>query len=442
MSHSKRLPILGAAALFVTLGAIASPASAAKAKPKNPSAAKRPAKAPKASSINAYDVFLAATKLAVDQQKVGFALSKNHNSGDPLDRVYTLEEKTQLIQKNASALAKLRAGFAYTYHNPPVLSFTTMMPYYKEFRAMGRLLALEADVANEKKDTRTAINSSLDAIQLGEMIQRDSPVIGMLVGVACQAIGRRPLHDMIITPDFGADGTKEGAQRLSRIMALHVPYTEILKIEKQANITSAKELYSHPSIAVQAAQTAGGSDDSNGQEEAARQMFAMMLQSDKDQVITSYENQMDSLIERYGQPYDSTLIPISRQSDPLSLSTYKLIYESRFKDVTSEMSSRCMMTMLALRAYFADHKSYPATLQALTPEYFPRVPGDPFAQDAPLHYSVTGDGLNGYSLYSIGPDKNDDGGNPAVNPSAKSENTKMILYPDSLGDFNAFLNHY
>lgn len=60
----------------------------------------------------------------------------------------------------------------------------------------------------------------------------------------------------------------------------------------------------------------------------------------------------------------------------------------------------------ALAQYQADHGGYPVRLSQLTPAYIARIPRDIF-NDADLHYARDG---NGYLLYSVGINGEDDGG--------------------------------
>jgi hypothetical protein len=63
---------------------------------------------------------------------------------------------------------------------------------------------------------------------------------------------------------------------------------------------------------------------------------------------------------------------------------------------------------LALTAFKAKTGSYPDTLDALVPDFLPRVPLDPFS-GRPLRLRRDGDGL---VIYSVGRDLKDDGGHP------------------------------
>jgi hypothetical protein len=66
---------------------------------------------------------------------------------------------------------------------------------------------------------------------------------------------------------------------------------------------------------------------------------------------------------------------------------------------------------LLLAAYRAEHGAYPETLDALAPKYVAELPRDLFTGEA-LKYRRTDGG--GYMLYSVGPNRTDDGGAAAT----------------------------
>lgn len=69
---------------------------------------------------------------------------------------------------------------------------------------------------------------------------------------------------------------------------------------------------------------------------------------------------------------------------------------------------RLMICDLALRLYRGEHGKLPERLEQLTPEYLRELPADPFSGGAPV-YRPSGEA---FQLYSIGPDRKDDGGQP------------------------------
>ena len=65
-----------------------------------------------------------------------------------------------------------------------------------------------------------------------------------------------------------------------------------------------------------------------------------------------------------------------------------------------------LIAELAIRAHQLEQGTIPESLAALVPEYLPEMPADPYG-DGPLMYRLTDDG---YLLYSVGPDGDDDCG--------------------------------
>ncbi len=73
--------------------------------------------------------------------------------------------------------------------------------------------------------------------------------------------------------------------------------------------------------------------------------------------------------------------------------------------------ARLLTMEIALRRYQLENNSFPRQLDELIPEYASIVPTDPWDVNArPLHYSPTS---NGYLLYSVGFDGDDDAGRPS-----------------------------
>ena len=89
----------------------------------------------------------------------------------------------------------------------------------------------------------------------------------------------------------------------------------------------------------------------------------------------------------------------------LPLTVYIPIWVRGF--LSSHAVSRLAEAACALEAHFADHQSYPESLDALVPVYLPAVPADLDGQ--PIRYAQ--DPANGrYRLWSIGSNGIDDGG--------------------------------
>jgi hypothetical protein len=81
----------------------------------------------------------------------------------------------------------------------------------------------------------------------------------------------------------------------------------------------------------------------------------------------------------------------------------------------STATRRLLMLELALRQYQLETSAWPDGLESLVPNYVSRMPVDPYdAQRGALRYARTSDG---YLLYSVGYDGDDDGGRPSPRDS-------------------------
>ncbi|HOB32775.1 MAG TPA: hypothetical protein PKH32_07850 [Verrucomicrobiota bacterium] len=82
-----------------------------------------------------------------------------------------------------------------------------------------------------------------------------------------------------------------------------------------------------------------------------------------------------------------------------------------------EAQRRLVITAIALKRYQQKHGQYPPELSALVPDFLKEVPADP-ADGDPLRYRVEPDG--GYTLYSVGENGTDEGGDPSPEPPSNS----------------------
>jgi hypothetical protein len=90
---------------------------------------------------------------------------------------------------------------------------------------------------------------------------------------------------------------------------------------------------------------------------------------------------------------------------------------------------RLVTVELALRCYRSDQGQAPGRLDLLVPKYLQQVPSDPFSGHA-LVFRPQG---TNWLLYSVGPDRVDDGGKPMSrsNPSGSHSVYKGDLFYDS-----------
>ena len=92
-----------------------------------------------------------------------------------------------------------------------------------------------------------------------------------------------------------------------------------------------------------------------------------------------------------------------------------------------EVQRSLVLAAIALERYRHKHGRYPASLEQLVPEFLAALPHDPMNGQS-LHYGRNEDGT--FTLYSVGWNGQDDGGNPTpVGTSSSWENGKDIVWP-------------
>ncbi len=117
-------------------------------------------------------------------------------------------------------------------------------PYYGDFRAVARLLAMRAHVAAAKGDYDGAASSALDGIALAQHVATSRWLLGYLVAVGCEATGRRALDEVI--PHLDRAGCEKALRRLEAIDKTRVPLAEIIDGDEVFSRRCFKDLVAHP----------------------------------------------------------------------------------------------------------------------------------------------------------------------------------------------------
>ncbi len=354
-----------------------------------------------------------------------------------------------VIQQNAGAIALLHQGFLYPLQEPPVRSFSIPLPQYQHFRALARLLGLAARVDTARGDWAGAMGAGLDAVQMGETLPRGGSLIGMLVGTACESIGRHPAWGYI--DHLTAAQARVSARRLQAIRAGHVPFADTVQEEEwmgQAGLLELMRRRDWPGDFMdqnQSSNTSGGSP-SLSDRFSAWQTASAIRRIGRQAILSHYTRYMDQSVANARQPYAAHPPDPALPDDPINrvVDSSGLRF-ARIQETRTDTENALLLTLLALRAYRLEHGAYPIALSALVPGYLKAVPDDPFALSGTLRYRLAG---AKFVLYSVGPDGNDDGGKPIFDatkpaPSAPAgSDQRYNVQPESRGDIVAGVNRY
>ena len=394
---------------------------------------------------DAYDNFVAAAKSLTSEagsvavNKKGQICRMDEKTGKYL--IYAPRETEALLRANAEALRGFRQGLKFAYQEPQYRSFDTFFPQYPAFRALARLLRVEERTRADQGDIKDAAESDLDIMDLGCRVQHSTSMIGRLVGIACQEIGRRDLWTW--AESLKAREARRATRRMEDIEAATTPLADMLREEKWAQLASLIEVYRSPDWRAKLLNTWKEADPVERQFDEARikAMRWNLWFAGKRECLDSYARYWDQSIAYVSQPYAAHPAPPAVPQNAvgtilLENTTMPVIW---CKDVGCRTQNALITAKFALRAYQQEHAAYPATLQELVKAgILARVPMDPFALNMPLRYQRRG---TGYALYSVGPDGKDDGGiplhaktPPKQEPGAEPQTIKRSIAPDDLGD--------
>ena len=396
-------------------------------------------------ATNARDYYIAASKAVVDEGKIEDARASLTSTGRLFNGKMppSLADKEKLVAENAGAVKTLHTGFQYPYQETPYRSFNAPFPHYQKIRALARFLSLEGQVDAERGDWKGAMSADLDAIQIGEQLPHGGPLIGMLVGDACQAIGRQ--HSWAAVDHLDAGQTRAAARRLESIRATHVPYVDMLQEEKWGVQGSLLELMRKPDWPTNL--LTSFSPDQQGDQLASNWQTASRIRlAGKRNIMANYTRYMDQAIANARQPYAAHPLAPPLPTDPVNQMVPPMFNSARLQEVKADTQNALLLTTLALHTYKLDHGAYPATLSALAPSYLQSVPADPFALSGPLRYKPGGAKYQLYSLYSVGPDGRDDGGKAIFDPTKLAPKTagesdqRRLVEENSQGDIVASVN--
>jgi hypothetical protein len=127
--------------------------------------------------------------------------------------------------------------------------------------------------------------------------------------------------------------------------------------------------------------------------------------------------------------------------DPINQILYPVFAQAECKAADSEAENALLLVTLALHAYHLEHHAYPQTLDFLVPDYLKAIPQDPFGRTGALQYHTVD---AKYTLYSVGPDGKDDGGQPIDDPqralNGGTEYSRHVVQSSSKGDIVAGVN--
>jgi hypothetical protein len=349
-----------------------------------------------------------------------------------------------LLEANQPALATLRTALTQPYVQPLTYSIAQNFPEFARDRELARLLYFAGKTYSDLGKPDEAARCFTDAIALGEKLPHGNVLIGMLVGIACESIGRRGLWEVADTLE--APTLRTVIARLEALEASRAPLAEMLMAEKWSSVNELQRLLKAPSIYYASLLNPFTGQDSQNATSLDRlaglRLTFQVMRIGKAKIQADCLGFWDAVIENAQQPYSPHRPGPKPPTDPLNAIFCPELTQAAFKLTATQTETRLLTVYLALRLYALEHGGKrPDSLEALvTSGALKALPKDPFsgAAQRPFGYQ-SGPG----TLYSVGPDSDDDQGRAIVSEKKGKDNLSVrYVEPGNEGDMVARINTY
>jgi len=314
---------------------------------------------------------------------------------------------------------------------PTADSFDFALPYLQDVRAMARWLAVSGHYRAGTGDFAGAFRDFKRILGLANLISRGGTLVNHSVGIACDAMAAEAAW-VIASRERVPAPVLRGAVRA--FLTAHdeaEPFVEAIRADALLARKGTKEIYQNPDsffinfhspsrssrvlsrFALGLLPLAGSTPASTARNlDACYQHLAVWAEKPwRPGTMVEYKTFDSRLVWRHGP---ATLL--FRTRDPFGqIIASILIYGpegSHLRATHREATLRGMALYLAVRAYETEHGEPPETLDALVPDYLPRIPEDPF-DGQPFRYlrrNVPGLPPEAWAVYSIGENFTDEGG--------------------------------
>lgn len=388
-------------------------------------AANRPPPVPKMPSVvlpkpNGWDDLVKATEF--DIRPFG-----PYSDADRRPEEWTAAQLTSWMHKRAAALAMVRKALSQPCVRPPENPLATVFWTGAGMRELGRTITGEALYYRVIGKPERAAESLLDCVEVGIVVQQGGGLIRGFTGSAIQGMA---LYDIDpVLPKLSPTDLAQFADRMVRINAKQVPYSDMLVEEGQVNAAMWSDAFrtgNRLAVAFDWDGTFIPQSKVPATTPARMEHSIRFAFINKTRMIEENRAYLRALAKEQKGPYTGTShVPIPR--NPIADMYPDMYVKSRFGFTRNEAIFAVLQTEVALRRYRAVNHRYPDRISELVPTYVKSMPIDPFGLGKALKYTSTKNGRS-FLLYSVGPDMKDNGGTPI---------TGQYVIQSSIGDIVA-----
>lgn len=332
------------------------------------------------------------------------------------DVLLALSQYDSTIEELRRAAALPASRFPLNYDSEQ--TFAILLPHLAPLKGCTRVLQLRAIAELEAGQSENALADIGLALRLTDKVRSEPFLISQLVRIAMLQITLQPVWEGLAHHRWSDPQLVQLDPQLAGFDFV-TDYQAAMRGENAAQVATTQFLRHHPDQLCNLADF--------GEADPVR--FPNFV----GQWIPSgwfYQNQLHSsqfMLEHFlplADPRQQTISPARLRQTEESLRTMPLapftvlckmffpaLTNSPRRFALAQTSVNLARTALALERYRLARGSYPATLDALAPQFIPSVPRDPIGGQ-PLHYRLADNGQ--FLLYSVGWNEKDDGGTLAL----------------------------
>jgi hypothetical protein len=297
-----------------------------------------------------------------------------------------------LIKANEPVFKQIDKAFEFECMVPEYLAPDIFSLPIKDFEP---LLILKIMVLNESGKYGKAMDACLDEIRIGSDLCKGVDLKGLLANTLVFTLEGIDLPDLIKKLDIKQ--SHAAINRLEKIQSRAVSYKDILRIQKNSELSTWRNFNSYPSVKENIALYRHNPD-----------LFTLVNKSAimHKSEMRKLESYFDTAIRYTSKPYAEFIATPLPPGGKYCFDT-KLLHTARCCYEYDRLKMDGLLLQLALHAYKLEHGKYPVKLDDLLSGCIKNIPHDRFAINREYRYRLVG---RSYLLYSIGPDGVDDGG--------------------------------
>lgn len=353
---------------------------------------------------NAADVYTQALKDAhldsFNQADFNDVLANGYRSKVAVD---------QVLNANGKAFADLARGAVLTRCRfaPDAGVLDRDQGPYEQLKDLTLLYLAQGLRQYRQGDQDRAVETLLGGIRIGLQMQQDKIMGARSTGILIERAGFGVVERWLAREHPPAALLKRHMADVQGLVKLQVPFVKTIEAERQWTEASVADL-ARPDSTNHA--FAGLSPDQQKQvvslvRERAQKMYPVLENSAGSADFLAVQKTERDLAVKYGGKRENTTMAQGVADSLLEVlvPSFSQAWQS-WQVARVEVQS--LPALFALEAYHSDHHVWPKALTALVPAYVSALPRDPYGTGS-YKYRVD---TKGPVLYSVGPDRHDDGG--------------------------------